>query len=117
MNVVPRILKKNDLIKFKTNLLNLKLEILEIEIASSGSKKPVALDQSSVGRVTRIDAIQQQQMAVESSRRRTDAILRIEAALLRIQSDEFGVCVKCGDDIATARLDIDPTFIKCVNCS
>ena len=117
MNVVIRIVKKSDLIKFKTDLLNLKREILEIEIASGGSKKPVALDQSSVGRVTRIDAIQQQQMAVESSRRRTDAMLKIEAALLRIQSDEFGICAKCGDDIATARLDIDPTFIKCVTCS
>ena len=64
MNVVPRIVKKSDLTKFKTNLLDLKREILEIETASSESKKPVALDQSSVGRVTRIDAIQQQQMAV-----------------------------------------------------
>ena len=117
MNVVLRILKKSDLTNFKTNLLDLKREILEIEIASSGSKKPVALDQSSVGRVTRIDAIQRQQMAVESSRRRTDAMLKIEAALLRIQSHEFGICVKCGDDIAIARLDIDPTFVKCVNCS
>ena len=117
MNVVLRILKKSDLTKFKTNLLDLKREILELEIASSGLKKPVALDQSSVGRVTRIDAIQQQQMAVESSRRRTDAMRKIEAALLRIQSDEFGICVKCGDDIATARLDIDPTLVKCVNCS
>ena len=117
MNVVPRIVKKSDLIKFKTNLLNLKRQILEIEIASGGSKKPVALDQSSVGRVTRIDAIQQQQMAVESSRRRTETMLKIEAALRRIQSDEFGICVKCGDYIATARLDIDPTFVKCVNCS
>ena len=117
MNVVLRILKKSDLTKFKTNLLDLKREILEIEIASSGSKKPVALDQSSVGRVTRIDAIQQQQMAVESSRRRTDTMLKIEAALLGIQSDEFGICVECGDDIATATLDIDPTFVKCVNCS
>ena len=117
MNVVPRILKKSDLTKFKTNLLDLKREILEIETASSGSKKPVALDQSSVGRVTRIDAIQQQQMAVESSRRRTETMLKIEAALRRIQSDEFGICVKCGVDIATARLHIDPTFVKCVNCS
>ena len=50
MNVVPRIVKKSDLTKFKTNLLDLKREILEIETASSGSKKPVALDQSSVGR-------------------------------------------------------------------
>ena len=72
MNVVPRIVKKSDLTKFKTNLLDLKREILE---------------------------------------------LKIEAALRRIQSDEFGICVKCGDDIASARLDIDPTFVKCVNCS
>ena len=117
MNVVLCILKKSDLTKFKTKLLDLKREILEIETASSGSKKPVALDQSSVGRVTRIDAIQQQQMAVESSRRRTETMLKIEAALRRIESDEFGICVKCGDDIASARLDIDPTFVKCVNCS
>ena len=46
MNVVLRIVKKSDLTKFKTNLLDLKREILEIETASSGSKKPVALDQS-----------------------------------------------------------------------
>ena len=44
-------------------------------------------------------------------------MLKIEAALRRIHSDEFGICEKCGDDIATSRLDIDPTFVKCVNCS
>ena len=43
MNVVPRIVKKSDLTKFKTNLLDLKREILEIETASSGAKNLLLL--------------------------------------------------------------------------
>jgi len=45
-----------------------------------------------------------------------DELVAIEAALARIKDQTFGLCVDCGEDISTARLDIMPTVVKCKNC-
>ena len=102
---------------FEQILLAMKYQILELDKTSEESKKPVLLDQSSIGRVSRVDAIQQQQMAEASSRRRLLKIKKIEIALNKIKLNEFGICIECGDDIALGRLEIDPTYTKCVNCA
>ena len=44
-------------------------------------------------------------------------IKNIEIALNKIKLNEFGICIECGDDIALGRLEIDPTYTKCVNCA
>jgi len=46
----------------------------------------------------------------------SDELIAIEAALERIKNDEFGVCVKCGEEIETARLDAIPFAATCVGC-
>ena len=94
-------------------------EIEELRALSSGSKDaraPVELDQQSVGRLSRMDAMQQQSMdlAREERRRLRQAILA--AALRRLNEDEYGYCLACGEDIAPERLDIDPAVTLCVAC-
>lgn len=42
---------------------------------------------------------------------------RIDAALARIEDGSYGVCVKCGEDIAPARLEALPDTPLCVNCA
>lgn len=44
-------------------------------------------------------------------------IRMIEAALQRIERDEYGVCVVCGDPISEERLDVLPQTPKCRNCA
>ncbi len=84
---------------------------------AEASTRPVTLDQSSVGRVSRSDALQGQAMAIESQRRRALELRRIEAALARIDDEDFGQCVECDEAIAFARLEIDPATTRCIACA
>lgn len=92
-------------------------EILAISADTSESRRPVELDQQSVGRLSRMDAMQVQAMAHATESRRQVRAQRIKAALARIAADEYGYCVECGEEIPAARLDIDPTTPRCVDCS
>lgn len=97
--------------------LQLKKQELEAQLASSNpDTKPVTLDQQSVGRVSRIDAIQQQQMALANQQQSTQLLKRIELALQRIDSDEYGYCLQCGEPIAFARLQAQPFAGLCLDC-
>lgn len=80
-------------------------------------RAPVELDQQSVGRLSRMDAMQQQAMAQDINRRRQHRKIAIEQALSRIRDGEFGYCTECGEPMAVRRLEIDPTFVACVRCS
>lgn len=102
---------------FKIRLLNLKEETLAAIESASESSKPVALDQTMVGRLSRIDAIQQQEMALAAKRRREQLVRQIDEALKRIESGDYGYCVKCDEEIAEKRLELDPVVLTCVNCA
>jgi DnaK suppressor protein len=78
---------------------------------------PVELDQQSVGRLSRMDAMQQQEMAQAEARRRTSDLARIEMALNRIAEGEYGWCGECGEPIAYGRLEIDPAAHLCISCA
>lgn len=77
----------------------------------------VQLDQQSVGRLSRMDALQNQAMALAQQARRDVQTTRLNAALARIEADEFGYCDDCGEDIAIKRLELDPSVIKCIGCA
>lgn len=103
--------------KFRERLIK-EREVLEaLSDTGRDSRNPVVLDQTSVGRLSRMDAIQVQAMAIESERRRQTQIKRIEAALKRIDEGEFGYCLRCGEEIPEKRLEIDPTALLCTRCA
>lgn len=110
-------MNKADLEKFKSSLLELQSELATLDSISKGSTATVILDQSSIGRLSRMDALQGQQMALESERRRKQQLLQIKAALVRIENDDFGYCTVCDEEIAIGRLNINPTVTRCVKCS
>lgn len=83
---------------------------------SEEARAPVTLDQQSVGRLSRMDAIQQQSMELATEARRRQRLAQLQAALDRIAGDEFGWCLTCGEEIASARLEIDPASATCVDC-
>jgi len=77
----------------------------------------VELDQSRVGRLSRMDALQAQSMSQESQRRNEQQLLDIEKALKRIDNDEFGDCFECGEMISPQRLELNPTATLCIECA
>lgn len=85
--------------------------------STADSRKPVELDQSSVGRLSRMDAMQMQAMAQAAERMRGQEIERIKATLRRIDDGDFGYCITCGEEIAPKRLAIDPTIPTCIRCA
>jgi len=99
------------------SLLNERLKALDAEdAAGQDAQKTVELDQQAVGRLSRMDALQNQAMAQATARRRGAERQRIMAALARIETDEYGYCVTCGDEIAAARLAADPALALCAPC-
>lgn len=77
----------------------------------------VELDQAKVGRLSRMDALQMQAMATETVRRRQIQLRRIDAALVRLDNNEYGLCCECGLDISPGRLDADPAAPLCIDCA
>ena len=98
-------------------LLTRQAERAEEGQISREAREPVTLQQDSVGRLSRIDAIQQQAMAQATERRRRAEQERIRSALARLDEGEWGYCLTCGEEIAEARLAHDPSVTQCVGCA
>ncbi len=95
----------------------LKAEILALSLSSGDDRKPVELDQQSVGRLSRMDSLQVQAMAKAADARRAGELKRIEAALIRVEDGDYGACVRCGEAIAVKRLGVDPATPFCADCA
>ena len=95
----------------------LKNDLLALSEAATDDRKPVELDQQSVGRLSRLDSMQVQAMARASDVRRTAEIRRIEAALRRVDEGEYGWCVECGEAVDPKRLEVDPAAARCADCA
>ncbi len=98
-------------------LLDRREELARLSEISAESRQAVKLDQQSVGRLSRMDALQAQAMAQANERHRRAELLRIESALRRIAEDEYGYCLKCGEEISEKRLRADPAASFCVDCA
>ncbi|KZM49755.1 TraR/DksA C4-type zinc finger protein [Labrenzia sp. OB1] len=101
----------------RAGLLKLKAELVSLSQISEEARATVTLDQQSVGRLSRMDALQGQAMAQAAERQRRTHIQRIEGALQRLENGEYGCCVECGEVIAENRLNADPAAAFCINCA
>ena len=101
----------------KSKLLKELEELDQADRAGAEDRGTVELDQQSVGRLSRMDALQRQAMAEATNRRRIARRQRILAALERMEEDEFGYCQDCGEEIPVGRLELDPTTPSCVSCA
>ena len=107
---------KKEIENNKKKLLQLRSELQIFEKSFNENKEPIELDQARMGRLSRIDAMQAQQMTLEADRRRQHHLLKIEGALNRIESNEYGYCFICGEEIDIRRLSVDPTNTRCMEC-
>jgi len=103
--------------KFKQQLLDQKQALIKLITLTKTNTSAVTLDQSMVGRLSRMDAIQKQAMSQEVNRRRQRELARITAALKRLEDDEFGYCISCGEDIEPERLASNPSLPQCHKCA
>jgi len=103
--------------QFRQRLLALQQQLQDLQATGDEASQTVKLDQSSVGRLSRMDALQGQAMSQERDRRRQLELQKIAAALRRIETGEYGDCVRCGEEIAIRRLDLDPAAPLCIVCA
>lgn len=101
---------------YRQQLLAWREQLIQAAADDDEATQPVELDQPSIGRLSRMDAMQAQQMAQETARRRQQQIQRIDGALRRLETDDFGYCALCEEEIDPRRLHIDPTTTRCLNC-
>ena len=106
-----------DTAKYKDLLVNKKNSLSELATIGKAVAKTVELDQSRVGRLSRMDAMQGQAMAIEADRRRQIELQRIAVALERLENDEYGYCLSCDELISEKRLNVDPTATLCITCA
>ena len=102
---------------FKKTLLTLQSNLLAVEQSGQEAAQTVELDQTTVGRVSRMDALQGQAMAKDAQQRRIIQLQRIEAGLQRLEKGTFGLCLRCEEEIALKRLEFDPTTPLCIDCA
>ena len=102
---------------FRKNLIeNRKILTMAIE-GETESSKTVELDQSTMGRLSRMDALQGQAMSKETKQRHEEGLRKISSALSRIESGDYGYCLKCDEIISVARLEVDPAASLCISCA
>ncbi|WP_417517682.1 TraR/DksA family transcriptional regulator [Minwuia sp.] len=106
-----------DIERYRAQLIARRDALDDLRSMSAESRKAVELDQSKVGRLSRMDALQQQEMAKASEQQRLFALKRIHSALARCDDGEFGYCIECGEEISAPRLDIDPATPRCIDCA
>ena len=91
-------------------------ELEETLRGSASAARPVVLDQSSVGRLSRMDAMQQQAMAKATRQKTQLRVAQCKVALSAFDRDEYGLCRKCEEPIGYARLSAKPEAPFCLPC-
>ena len=103
--------------QFRQRLLQIQRELRSLLDTGEAAASVVELDQTSVGRLSRMDALQGQAMSQERARRRQLELQRVAAALRRLDKGEYGDCLDCGEPIAVRRLEMDPATSLCIRCA
>lgn len=107
----------SDLAAVRSDLEALRERVVAATEHGAEAAQPVELDQTRVGRLSRMDALQGQEMARAAERRRDTEVRKIDAALARLDSGDYGWCVSCGEEIAAERLRLDPAVPVCIDCA
>ena len=101
----------------RARLLKLREDLESVATIADQSSQVVELDQTRMGRLSRMDAMQAQAMSQESGRRREMMLLKIAAAIERIDNGNFGHCQNCEEPINRKRLEFDATALLCIQCA
>jgi len=78
--------------------------------------KPMAPDVA-IGRVSRMDAINNRSVVEAALRKSKEKLKNLNTVIGKIDSEDFGLCVKCNKEIPLGRILIRPESLMCVNCA
>lgn len=106
-----------DRIAMETRLQARRAELAGLAAAHEDDRRPVELDQARQGRLSRMEAMQEQAMAIEVERRREVELARVDTALEQLANEVYGLCVTCGEPIEPRRLAFDPSTPLCLGCA
>lgn len=108
-------LTDDELEELHERLLELKEDLGRVLRSARESSRPVDLDDP-IGRLSRVDALQQQSMA-KAHRKRVETRLRLTAQALELhKKGDYGFCRFCEEPIGYKRLKARPESPMCVAC-
>lgn len=110
-------LSDHDHVYFRELLERRRADLQKVAGTASEAAGTVKLDQSRVGRLSHMDALQAQAMSQESNRRREQELHRTASAMRRLEEGEYGFCMECSKSIARNRLEADPCAALCIDCA
>ena len=105
-----------NLMVYRNQLQKSLSEIEEYLDKTEESAEAVSPDKS-LGRLSRMEAMQDQQLMLEARRRKKMQKVAVLSALQRIENNQFGDCIFCGKPISHERLEAAPESSTCVSCS
>ena len=100
------------------NAIIAQIKEIDISLSQKGETETVDLDQSRMGRLSRVDAIFRQEMAIKQRQALIDKKGDLQLALFALQrkADTFGICVDCEESIAIPRIVANPSAKRCIEC-
>ena len=108
-------LSEDQIVELEKRLTVLRDELTAMMQSTREGTRPVALDEP-IGRLTRMDAMQQQSMS-KANRGQTDLRLRqVRQSLKLVEQGEYGLCRRCEEPIGYARLSARPESPYCLDC-
>ena len=107
----PELLEKQ-----KEKLIALEAE-LEHALADEDGQAGIVELNGSIGRISRAEALIDQQMAIALQQRHREQLLRVESALKRMAQNTYGSCIRCKEPIGEGRLDMQPEATLCIRCA
>ena len=78
--------------------------------------KPIPPSEA-IGRVSRMDAINNRSVNEAALRQLEEEKSQLEKAMERMRDEKYGKCMRCGDDIPVGRLMLMPGASRCVRCA
>jgi len=93
------------------------VERLEAEIEDGREGTEAVAPDVSIGRLSRIDSMQIQEMAKDAQRRRELRVRFLREALERMDAGDYGRCGECGGWIEYSRLESAPEVVRCGSCA
>lgn len=78
--------------------------------------KPIA-PENAIGRISRMDAINNKSVTELALKKAEEKLKNLQIVEREMTKSNFGICIKCKNEIPVGRLMIVPESRKCVNCA
>ncbi|MAS91795.1 MAG: molecular chaperone DnaK [Verrucomicrobiales bacterium] len=98
-------------------IISEEIDRIREESEKSKTEREAISPDVSIGRLSRLDSMQMQEVAKEAERRREERIGKLELALDRLDEGTYGRCEGCGEDIEFERLKVTPEAVRCSACA